>query len=80
MPLSFPSGSTNGTEQLIDVSIIDDNLVEGDEVFTVAIAESEDGVILGNDQRVIIIRDNDGCKRWLNYICNSIVMYFDFII
>ena len=71
MPLSFPSGSTNGTEQLIDVSIIDDNLVEGDEVFTVAIAESEDGVILGNDQRVIIIRDNDGCEHWLNYICNS---------
>lgn len=48
--------------QYIDVSIRDDNVVEGEEVFIVVLSESEENVMLGNDQRNITIRDNDGRK------------------
>ena len=56
---SFPAGSVNADTECITLTIRDDTVVEGDEVFTVTIIESDEGVMLGNNQRNITIIDND---------------------
>lgn len=58
--VTFPAHSIDGTERCILVSIIDDTTLEGDEIFTVTLKESDNGVVLGNNARVITISDSDG--------------------
>ncbi len=59
--LSFSAGITNGNEQCLNVSILDDNdALEGNQMFTVALMESDDGVMLDNNMTTITITDNEG--------------------
>ena len=61
MDVVFPAGTSNGDMQCIDVTIIDDSEMEGDETFTVALTTSSPVVMtLGNAVTTITITDNDG--------------------
>ncbi len=51
---------TTGSIRCVDISILDDNALEGDQTFTVILSTSDPNVLLGNDVAIIIIRDNDG--------------------
>ena len=70
MDVVFPAGTSNGGVQCIDVTIMDDSEMEGDETFTVTLTTSSPAVTLGNAVTTITITDNDGectysCIRWL---------------
>lgn len=56
--LIFPIGSTNGSVQCINISIIDDDEIEGDETFEITIFSFT--VMIRNQQTVITIIDNEG--------------------
>ena len=65
--LEFPAGSTKGTKQCINISIVDDLLAEGKEVFNIqATVNSSSVVLFGpalNSSHATIeveILDNDG--------------------
>ena len=60
MDVVFPAGTSNGGRQCIDVPIIDDSEMEGDETFTVVLTTLSSAVILGNAVTIITITDNDG--------------------
>ena len=66
MDVVFPAGTSNGGMQCIDVTIIDDSEMEGDETFTVALSTSSPVVTFGNAVTLenavttITITDNDG--------------------
>ena len=60
-PLTFSAGSSDDDMQCVNVSIIDDNdALEGDETFTVTLATRDSDVMIGNNQTVITISDNEG--------------------
>ena len=59
MDVVFPVGTSNGGMQCIDVTIIDDSEMEGDETFTVTLTTSSP-VTLGNAVTTITITDIDG--------------------
>ena len=56
----FASGSANGTTMCVDIFVQDDEALEGNQTFTVAIATSDSNVVLDTDVTVISIMDNDG--------------------
>ena len=58
--LTFTSGSMDNVTRCVDISIIDDNALEGEETFTVALTTFEHNVVLGNDLLIVTIIDNDG--------------------
>lgn len=63
MNLTFVANVLNGAMQCLNISIIDDVLVEKDENFTVNIAllNTDNGIVLGNDNdTTLVIRDNEG--------------------
>ena len=60
MDVVFPAGTSNGGMQCIDVTIIDDIEMEGDETFTVTLTTSSSTVNLVNAVTTITITDNDG--------------------
>ena len=60
MDVVFPASTSNGDMQCIDVTIMDDSEMEGDETFTVALTTSSPVVTLGNAVTTITITDNDG--------------------
>ena len=62
----FASGSANGTTKCVDIFVRDDETLEGNQTFTVAIATSDSNVMLGTDVTVISIVDNDG--NAINYV------------
>ena len=57
----FPAGSTNGSTQCINITTIDDEVLEGNETFTVYLAVNSSSVMLGNNEATVTILDND-CK------------------
>ena len=59
MNVIFPTGTSNGGMQCINVIIIDDSAMEGDETFTVTLTTSSPVVTLGNAVTTITI-DIDG--------------------
>jgi hypothetical protein len=62
MPLSFPPGSADGATQCASLTANADDLVEGEEGFTVALAISTLGASfrLGNAVTAVTITDADG--------------------
>ena len=44
------------------ISIIDDAVLEGDQVFTLSLSTSDVWVMLGTTETSIVITDNDGTK------------------
>ena len=55
MDVVFPVGTSNGGMQCINVTIIDDSTMEGDETFTVTLTTSSPVVTLGNAVTTITI-------------------------
>ena len=62
----FPAGSSQGTQVSFDISIIDDQLVEGDETILLQASTDEPGEVPsqppGRDRATVVILDNDGRK------------------
>ena len=60
-PVAFPAGSMDTTEQCLNISILgDSDALEGDEMFTVTLMDSDDDVMLNNAMTNIAISDNEG--------------------
>lgn len=58
--LTFPSGSTYGDELYINITIVDDSLVEGEEMLTIALESYDPSVQLLEVHVNITITDNEG--------------------
>ncbi len=61
--VTTPTGATiaaNTASTMITVSVLDDDLVENDETFTVTLSEPSDGATLGDAAATGTITDNDG--------------------
>lgn len=65
MNLGFPASSSNGDTQCIDIMIVDDSAVEGNETFSVVLTTFEPSVLLGIDRTEVTITDNDGERNIL---------------
>ena len=67
MDLTFTGGSSMGAMMCLNVLIDDDNMAEGDEMFTVMLTLTSTGVELG--RTAIIINDNEGSN---GHICINV--------
>ena len=56
----FASGSTDGATRCVDITIIDDDSLEGDQTFTVTLSTSDPNVVIVTSRINITIIDNDG--------------------
>ena len=58
--LTVPRGAYDGdNSQCVDVNIIDDSALEGDETFSIELTTANTVVMLGNNETEISISDND---------------------
>ena len=66
--LMFPTNSTNGSIQCVNITITDDDIFEADETFTVSLTSVTPGVSeIG--EATVTITDNEG-QNFYNYtIC-----------
>ena len=58
--LTFPSGSMNGAQQCVCVTILDDDLPEAPEQFILSLTSNSPSVTIINDTATVFI--NDTCK------------------
>ncbi len=58
--LTFTYGSTNNAVRCVDITILEDDALEGDQTFTVTLTTSDPNVMLGTDMATITI-------TWLVY-------------
>ena len=58
--VTYPSGSTDGTPNCVNISITDDAALEGNQTFIVMLTTSDPDVLLGNDLTITSISDDDG--------------------
>ena len=60
--VNFPSGSSPTAQMCIDIPIIDDNIVESNELFSVSASSSMSNVQFapGANTASVVIVDNDG--------------------
>ena len=60
----FPNGSSQGSQVSFNISIADDQLVEGDETILLQVSTDEPGEVPsqspGRDRATVVIQDNDG--------------------
>ena len=56
---TFISGSSNGSTRCLNVSIHEDNTLEGNQIFSVNLSTEDSNVVLGTAITVITIIDND---------------------
>ena len=59
MDFVFPAGSISGTQQCINITIIDNSTVDEDETFTVTLSTSDPRVKLDNNVTTVTILDID---------------------
>ena len=64
----FASGSANGTTMCVDIFVQDDEALEGNQTFTVAVATSDSNVVLDTDVTLITIMDDDGNNHYVHPI------------
>ncbi len=57
---TFSSGSIDNDTRCVDVSIVDDDVLEGNQNFIVTLTTPDPNVILGNEMTTVAIIDNDG--------------------
>ena len=67
--LVFQDGSRDSTTLCINVTIIDDLRVEGEEIFNVILHTVDQAVVFRTDSTTIVIMDNEGN-------CIALVFYF----
>ena len=60
----FTSGSTDNATRCVDIAIIDDDALEGNQTFIVVLNTSDPDVIFLNNETAITIRDDDSECRW----------------
>ncbi len=58
--LIFISGSTDNATRCVDISILEDNALEGNQTFTVVVATSDPDVMFQTSMTSVTITDNDG--------------------
>ncbi len=58
----FTSGSDDDAVRCVDISIVEDNALEGIQTFTLTLSTSDPDVTLGNNITTINVTDNDGNK------------------
>jgi hypothetical protein len=56
----FTSGSPDGATRCVDIPILNDGTLEGEQTFTLTLTTSDPEVMLGNNVTTIIIIDNEG--------------------
>ena len=56
---TFAAGSTDTATRCVNITILDDAALEGDQTFTLTLSTSDPDVLLGNDKTLITIEDND---------------------
>ena len=56
----FPSESTDNATACVNITILDDDILEGDHAFTVTLTTLDPDVMLGNYETTITIIDNEG--------------------
>ena len=54
--VTFASNETSAT---VDVTILDDSIIESAETFTASLTTSESNVVIGEDTATVTILDND---------------------
>lgn len=64
--LTFPSGSSSGATECVNISVMDDKAFEKDEVFTVHLVDFEEGIIADTSYIEVIINDDEGIKSLSN--------------
>jgi len=55
---TFIPGSMDGDMKCVDITILDDDALEGDQIFTVTLTTSDPAVLLVNDELTVTIRDD----------------------
>ena len=80
--LEFPAGSTKGTKQCINISIVDDLLAEGKEVFNIHATVNSSSVVLfggalnsSHGTIEVEILDNDGRPALPMQKCETSLMW-----
>ncbi len=58
----FSTGSTNNDARCENVSLLQDNALEGDQIFTVILTTSDPDVMIQTNMTSVTILDNDGNK------------------
>jgi hypothetical protein len=58
--MAFSVGSQDGDTRCMDIPIVDDGALEGNETFTLTLTTSDPDVMLGNDVTTITIIDDEG--------------------
>ncbi len=56
----FTSGSTDNDVSCVNITILEDYVLEGYQTFTLTLTTSDSDVVLGTEKAMIIILDNDG--------------------
>ena len=56
----FPSGSVDNATQCVDISVVDDDSLEGNQTFWLSLMTSDPNVFVGTNMTAITIIDNDG--------------------
>lgn len=56
----FVTGSTNGATRCVNITIIDDNALEGEQTFSVILTTEDSAIILGIPTAIVTIQDDDG--------------------
>ena len=59
-PTTFASGSPDNATRCLNITIVDDDALEGDQTFISSLTTADPDVILGTTQTDITITDNDG--------------------
>ena len=57
---SFAAGSMNGSEQCIEIVLLNDFILDGNINFTVTLNSSDPDVLLGNSVTVVTLVDTEG--------------------
>jgi hypothetical protein len=61
---AFTSGSPDGAARCVNIPILDDDALEGEQTFTLTLTTSDPDVMIGNDATTITIIDNEGRKAY----------------
>ena len=60
MNLVFLSGSDFNSAECVNISIVDDGALEGDQHFSLALSTTDTDVVVAGNVTLITITDNDG--------------------
>ncbi len=63
MVLTFSPGASDGYRECLNVTIIDDEALEANQIFFVILTEQDDGVDVINGTTTVTITDNDSKLR-----------------